>query len=542
MICDDARYGRALLGLVLLAALLRLIGLNWDAGRGLHPDEGNLVRAALTLGVDGRLLPDFHAYNDLALWLPRLVSLPFCEGQDTPCLTLVARVLSALASLAMVPLGAGIARRIAGNEAGLAAALALATSGALVQWAHFGTTESVIALLVVLLWALAVRYLAGAMGERDLVLWSALALGIGFGFKTTAIVLSVIPVTALALAGRPDAARLRHLALMAALALFQAAFLAPSVMFATADWLGVMRFENDVVTGALPVFWTAQFHGATDGLFELRQMWSLTTGAGLLLALVALADRGGWRLVAPGLAFVLVYAALTFGWHAKFVRYLSPILPVVLILAGVGLARLLALPSRAARAAGLAGLGLMVLAGLDHASSYLRPDPRLAMEARLLALSDPDHAVAIEPYDLPQTGGRQQVLLPLADPAATPQAMAEALAQSQWILLASRRNWSVLPRQPGAAPVICALYAGLSDGALGFFPVARTDRLGLFGRLFAPGLSAEETREVFDRPEVFLFHNIERLSVSDLADRLSAPREAAACAAPALQQSWRRGA
>ena len=542
MTCDDARYRRALLALVLLAAVLRLTGLNWDAGRGLHPDEGNLIRAALTLGVDGRFLPEFHAYNDFALWLPRLLSLPVCEAQDAACLTLVARLVSALASLAMVPLGAGIARRIAGNGAGLAAGLVLATSGALVQWAHFGTTESVMALLVVLLWALAVRHLAGAMTERDLALWSALALGISFGFKTTAVVFSAIPLMALALAGRPDAARLRAVALMAAIALFQAAVFAPSVIFATGDWLGVMRFENDVVTGALPVFWTAQFHGATDGVFEMRQMWSLTMGAGLLLALVAVADRSLWRLAAPGLAFVLLYAALTFGWHAKFVRYLAPVLPVLLILAGVGLARLLAQPWRSVQAAGLAGLGLMGLAGLDHASAYLRPDPRLVMEARLLDLASPGDAVAVEPYDLGQVGGLPTVLLPLADPAATPQAMAEALAQSQWVLIASRRNWSVLPRQPGAAPVVCATYAGLSDGALGFFPVARTDRLGLFGRLFAPGLSAEETREVFDRPEVFLFRNIERLPVGELANRLSTPREAAACAAPALQQSWRRGA
>lgn len=539
---DELAYRRVLVALVLLSAVLRLIGLNWDAGRGLHPDEGNLVRAALTLGVEGRILPEFHAYNDFALWLPRLLSLPFCEGQDAACLTLVARVVSALASLAMVPLGAGIARRIAGNWAGLAAALALATSGALVQWAHFGTTESVMALLVVLLWAMAARCLDGAMTERDLALWSALALGIGFGFKTTAVVFSVIPLVALALAGRPDAARLRAVALMATIALFQAAVFAPSVILATGDWLGVMRFENDVVTGALPVFWTAQFHGATDGVFEMRQLWSLTSGAGLLLALVALKGRSGWRLMAPGLAFMLLYAGLTFGWHAKFVRYLAPVLPVLLILAGVGLARLLSQPWRSARAAGLAGLGLMALAGLDHASSYLRPDPRIVMEARLLELASPGDAVAVEPYDLGQAGGLPTVLLPLADPEATPQAMAEALAQSQWILIASRRNWSVLPRQPGAAPVVCATYAGLSDGSLGFFPVLRTDRLGLLGRLFAPGLRAEETREVFDRPEVFLFRNIERLPVGELANRLSSPREAAACAAPALRQSWRRGA
>ena len=89
MIIAEDRYHRALIGLVVLAAVLRLLGLNWDSGRGLHPDEGNLIRAALTLGIDGRILPEFHAYNDLALWLPRLLSLPLCAGDDAGCLSLI---------------------------------------------------------------------------------------------------------------------------------------------------------------------------------------------------------------------------------------------------------------------------------------------------------------------------------------------------------------------------------------------------------------------------------------------------------------------
>lgn len=542
---DALRYRRVLIGLILLAALLRLIGLNWDNGRGLHPDEGNLVRAALTLGIDGRILPEFHAYNDLALWLPRLLSLPFCDGQDGPCLTLVARVLSALASVAMVPLGADLARRMAGRWAGLAAGLALATSGALVQWGHFGTTESVIALLVVLLWWIAARRLEGEMSERDLVLWSALVLGVGFGFKTTSVVLSVIPLTVLALAGRPDAGRLRNFLILAVVASVQALVFAPSLVFATGEWLNVMRFENDVVSGALAVFWTAQFHGARDGVYELRQLWSMTQGAGLALALVGLAitPRAGWRLLAPGLAFALVYAVLTFGWHAKFTRYLAPLLPVVLVLAGAALGHLAAQRrSRAALAAGVAGLGLMVFAGLDHTAAYLRPDPRIAMEARLQALSDPADTVAIEPNDLAQVGGRPHVVVPVTEPGATGAMLAEPLAQAEWLILASRRNWEVLPRQPGAAPVVCGFYAGLADGTLGFVPVARTERLGPLGRLFAPGLSAEETRQVFDRPEVILFRNIERLSAGDLAARLDSPRDPQACTGPALLRRWRMGA
>lgn len=537
-----------LLAIVALGAVLRFLGLNWDHGRGLHPDENNLVNAALTLGIDGRLLPEFHAYNDLALWLPRLLALPFCEASDRACLALVARTLSAAFSLAMIPLAAGIAARIATpdrrNHAALAAALAMAMSPPLVQWAHFGTTESAIGLLVLLLWFIALRWQTGDLTDRQLAILGGVALGVGFGFKTTALAIAVIPVTALALSPLAIGQRVRVLALFAAVLAIQALAFAPSVILATADWLAIMRFENGVVQGTVPVFWTEQFHGATNGVFELRQLWSLTSGAGLLLALTGLAllPRDRWRLALPGLAFAVLYAALTFGWHAKFVRYLAPLIPVILVLAGLGVAQILArVPSRTAQATALTGLALMAMAGIDSASAYLRPDPRVDAETRLMALARPGHSVVVEPRDLPQTGPLPRVTLPLVDGQASPQTLAAPLAGAEWLILASRRNWEVLPRQPGAAPVLCAYYAGLADGSLGYVPMLRSDRSGVFGRLFAPGLSAEETRVVFDRPEVFVFRNTAHLRAEDIAVALEQPRAPGDCAPRVLQRAWRAG-
>ena len=542
MSVSEPLYRRALVWLLILAAILRVIGMNWDAGRALHPDEGNLVRAALMLGVNGRLIPEFHAYNDLSLWLPRLLSLPFCAPDDGACLTLVARAVSAAFSLAMVPLAAAIASGLAGRVAGLVAATLVATSGALVQWAHFGTTESVMAMLVLLVWWLCLRWQQGRLSDVDFALYAATALGVGFGFKTTAAALALMPLTVFVMAGRFDGPRLRLVAVACGVALVQALVFAPSVVFATRAWLDVMAFENGVVAGTNRVFWTAQFTGAVNGLFELRQLWSMTQGVGLLLAAAGLVlmPRAAWRLPAPALVFAALYAALILGWHAKFFRYLAPLVPVILILVGVGVARLFAItPLRSPGYAGLAGVVVMVVAGLDHASAYLRPDPRIVMEERLSALSAPADVVAVEPRDLPQVAGLRTTVLALD--AGTPQALAPALAQAEWLVVASRRNYAVLPRQPDAAPLICSYYAALGNGRLGYFPVARTDRPGFLGRMFDPGLGGEETRVVFDRPEVFLFRNTARQSPEALAQVLAEPADPQACAAETLERSWRRG-
>lgn len=544
MTLTEAQYRSALIGLVLAGAALRLTGLNWDEGRGLHPDEGNLVRAALTLGIEGRLIPDFHAYNDLALWLPRLLSAPFCAAADAGCLTHAARLLSALMSVAAIPLAAGLARQMAGPVAGIAAAAAFAGSAPLVQWAHFGTTESALVLIVTALWFVAVRWQSGQIGDRAAALWSGGMIGLGFGLKTTVLVLAILPLTALVLAGRPQAGRLRAAALGLGLAMALALATTPSLIFATDEWLAVMRFESDVVSGRLQVFWTDQFHGTVPGWYELQQLWSATSGAGVLLAGLGLVllPRRSWRLAAPAVILAVLYGAIILGWQARFVRYLAPLVPVILVLAGVAVGRLAQpLVSRAALACGVAGVGLMVLAGVDQAAIYLRPDPRIVAEAMLATRAAPDEAVSIEPHDLAQTGGHSRLELPLSGQEVTADDLATPLSRAGWIMIASRRNWAVLPRQPDAPKAICGFYAGLANGDLGFVPVAHVARDGPFGRLFAPGLSSEETRRVFDRPEVILLRNEAGLPADEIARRIARPADASACSAEVLQKAWRRG-
>jgi hypothetical protein len=542
----EANYWRWVMGLLVCGAVLRLVGMNWDEGRLLHPDEGNLVRGAQTLWPDGGFIPSFHAYNDLALWLPRLLALAGCDPHDAGCIARTSRMLSAGFSIAAIPIAAEIARRLAGPASGFAAgviaAAMLAMSAPLIQWAHFGTTESVLIFLVVAVWLTTILWLDGTISDIRMMVISSMLIGVGFGFKTTAGVVAMIPLVGLVLAGRPDARRLRLVVLGAILAVMLALAATPSIIFAWEDWRAVMRFENDVVTGRLPVFWTRQFDGTTAGLYELRGLWSATAGGGLLLGLMGLAflPRASWRLAVPGIIFCLVYGAIVFGWSARFHRYLAPLIPVILILAAVGAARL-GQPSygRTIRALVMVCVAVMCLAGIDQAATYLRTDPRIAAEAVLETRALPEDIVAVEPHDVPQTGGLATLTLPLTDPAVTAEILAKMLAEADWLVIASRRNWEVLPRQPGGPAIICRYYASLSTGELGFVPFTRVTRDGPFGSLFAPGITVEETRVVFDRPEVIVMVNVERITETEIADRLSAPADPADCSAQTLATRWK---
>jgi len=264
--------------------------------------------------------------------------------------------------------------------------------------------------------------------------------------------------------------------------------------------------------------------------------------AGLLLALAGLASlpRATRRAALPGLAFALIYAALSFGWHAKFFRYLAPLLPVILVLAGIGAARLIGSTLQSLRVAGMTGLGLCLIAGIDFASGYRFADPRLLAETAIARLTGPADPIAIEPHDLGLTAGRPVTVLPLDDPGATPETLAQALSGGKAMLIASRRNWAVLPGHPATAALTCGFYAALARGDLGFRLHRTFTRQTLFGPLFAPGPGTEETATVFDRPTVLLLLNEAHLPAAEIAARIAAPADPATCTPVALQAEWDR--
>lgn len=543
---DEGFAARALPWIIGLGALLRMQGLGWDGYAGLHPDEGNLIRGAMSLAWPDRLIPDFHAYNGLSLWLPKLVAWPFC-GADAGagCLTWAARLVSALCGAAAVAIGAMLARLLAGPVVALFAAVLLALSEPLLQWAHFGTTESALLLAVLGLWYLAARHLGGALAAGPFGLASGVLIGLALGMKTTGAILGSIPLAALLLAPRPFALR-NLLPAAGGIGLALTIFLlsTPAILWDWPAYSSVMRFEADVVSGAAEVFWTRQFVGATDVLYEIGQLWRMTEGVGLLLAVAGLwiALRGSaWRAWLPGLVLALVYLALIVTWQAKFTRYLAPILPVVLLLAALALDRLSSAGSSSLRVVAVGAVALIAANGVSLALSYRAVDPRQALATDIDARALPGDLVLVEPFDvgahlLPPD--LETEILPLDSGVEAP-ALAAALDQAHWLVIFSRRNWSVLPGLQGEA-ALCRYYAALASGALGFEVVAHFERPTPLGGLLAPGLAAEETRVVFDRPDVFLFERIEMLPRQELETRLAEPVPAAACSPDAIASGLER--
>ncbi len=529
---------------IALGVVLRVQGLGWDQGLLLNPDERNIGTAAARLAFPDHLVPDFNAYNGLALYLARLLAWlisPFTgtPGTDPAAIVLAGRILSAAYASLALPVLAAIARRAFGLPIALFVVACAVFSPGLIQSAHFATTESGLVLcLTVLIW-LCQTYLRGETGHLPFAAQAGLALGIGFGLKTTALVFAVCPLVAV-LVVRRESKQVPGIigmgALAGAITLVLALITTPQLWAATHAYLDTMRFEGDVVRGTAEVYWTYQFEGAISGLFELSQLpWLLgpvvpALGLAAVVALAIAVRRGDRKAIEllPVLAFAIVYSVTICSWYAKFVRYLAPLLPVLMLFAGYFCAQLADLRMRK---------GVMVatgvataLVGLMQAALYQNLDPRIAAWDWLLPQLTAGDRIAVEPADVgppygaPRAGPVEVRFVPVLDKSSPGKIveMADALAQSRWLIVASRRHYSVLPRLARRFPEMCGYYDALWSGRLGYQPVATFRRRPALPAAIDPTGQAEETFTVFDSPQVFVFAKTSALTPTALAQAIEA--------------------
>ena len=201
-----------------------------------------------------------------------------------------------MAGTATVWVAALWARDLGKAVAGAAAALILGVSVPLLQWSHFGTTESALILVVVLLGWISSRALDGRMSVVRFALFGGMVMGLGLGLKTTVLAFALIPLSTLVLWRPGWRAGLRAVAIGGGLAATLWLATTPAIVLNWAEWRATMQFEGGVVRGTMDVFWTWQFVDRVPVLFELRQLWAATEGIGLILSatgLSAIASESG---------------------------------------------------------------------------------------------------------------------------------------------------------------------------------------------------------------------------------------------------------
>lgn len=436
-----------------------------------------------------------------------------------------------------------------------------------VQLAHFYTADTMLTFFIML-----VLYLGAGMARdsgRGRPVALGIALGLALATKVSAapllFVLFVVFYTQShstkvqsPISHALTAVRNMILPLAAATAIF---FLTQP--YALIDWQTFLDHtirESAIARGALDVPYTIQYAGTLPFLYPVWQtaFWGfslplgLVAWAALAASLIRWLRRGAWT-DALLLAWAGPYLVITGLLYTKYMRYMLPLAPVLCILAARFVADLTGYrrlgirdPTLGLRLSWVASL-LLVLATLAYtlffASIYAPAHSWISASEWIYRNVPVGDTIAVEHWDtaLPLTvevdGVRASPtdysyrVLPLydePDDRAKWETVAQDLADSDILVVASRRLYGSIPRVPDRYPATTRYYDLLFAGALGFElageftrgPAWLNPRIPPLPHAVPALFHPDESFVVYDHPRALVLRNAEHLPASELLNRL----------------------
>jgi len=340
----------------------------------------------------------------------------------------------------------------------------------LIQLAHFGTTESLLIFVF-----LVNIYLSSQNPSFKIYLLASIITGVGLATKVSAIFF-IAPF----LFVKPNK---YHLLFLVSGFLFL--LLSPYNLIAKDDFLSSMRYETQVATGALKVFYTTQFEKTIPYLFQFTHIFPYISGLPVFILFFFglihksyIVNRKSIIIFLSCFIYFLYFGQL----YVKWTRFMSPLFFLFPLLAGYFLSNL------KNKYLKLFLLIICLIPGIVFFSQYFRSDIRVVASAWV------DENIPKNSITLSESGN--VVNLPPAnvfyDFYSNP--FPPNLANYDYVIIPSRRVF-----KNNIAP---AYYQDLFSGKSGF---KLLKQFSPPSELFLNPENAEETWSVFDHPTVRLF-------------------------------------
>jgi 4-amino-4-deoxy-L-arabinose transferase-like glycosyltransferase len=388
------------IGLVLLAASLRVYGLfwglpqvyeeatplkkawdiwGWGAGRSFDPNPHFFKYPSLVIYI--HFLGQGLLY--LLLWaagtIESILDYRTLNVVDKSAFLIMGRSISTLLALGTVWLVYLLGRRVGGAVTGITAALLLALNTFHISRSQMVEVDVPLTFFVVMTFWRLVSFME-APTRKNAVL-SGIAVGLAISSKYTGAFLilplvlawlfSLSPKTEKAGSRSPGEGRRHHPAIDLGLALLAsgAVFLLTSpyvILDSGTFWRDLGQEHEHMSSGHFGLGPTSAMAFYAQAITQRLLGWPLAIVAGVGLVYLSVFERRQWALCMA--AFVLLYLAVVGSWTMKADRYLLPTLPLLMVLAGALLASVparlgLQKLRRSHRAAGAVLASLVLAAG-----------------------------------------------------------------------------------------------------------------------------------------------------------------------------------
>jgi len=593
----STRYALALI--LLLAIVLRVYGINWDQGGLFHPDE----RAFLSQVYDLQF-PEGEQWGDItdpeastlnpgsfnwgslphyALKSIQYVVAPY-KWMSMFDLRFAGRALSAVSDTVTVFLVFLIGRAVFSNRAGLLGALLSALAVQQIQLSHFFAVDTFMTTFIVATVYYSIRVAEHGRRRDSLLAGVMFAFAVATKFSVLPLGLALVFAHVIHASSR-DGDRydsggmssvesgmrwrtaFKNMFFTGLVVLGVLIVTQPYMFLDFKTYIDNISTQGQMVRRELDFPFTRQYENTPKYIYQMVQLgtWGLgpvlgiTVWLGLLGAFIAgvLAQRKADLVI---LAWVLPYLLITGWFDVKFMRYMMPITPF-LILYG---ARMLwwsyeVIKSLQPNRRWLQALPIAIVLiftlhySLSFMNVYSGQHPLNDVSSWLRENATPGSRVVQEHWEegIPGVVGlnmhERAELYNDEGPQKFDQ-LTNLLADSDYFVLLSNRLYATIPRLPERYPVTSTFYKKMFSGELGFELAYSGSRyvggLGVdyyedpFARLdFGPpegfeppsgGLLnagfgwADESFSVYEHPQTFIFKNTAELSANQLRFKIDA--------------------
>ncbi len=526
--------------IVITGATLRFYNLNWDLGNFFHPDERNIANAVSRISFFNQLNPQFFAYGGLLIYLDRaLGELLFFVTKNHDWVSnwahinIVGRFLGAFFSTLTIPIFFFLTKKIThSTTAAYHATIISACTVGFIQTSHFGITENLLTLLVSLIALFSLKLYESPTIRAYIFL--AIFCGLAVATKTTGITFLIIPAATMILITVRNKQYIRtasHGFLFTIVACLIFFIFSPYTLLDYPHFSESMRYESGVALGTLPVPYTLQFTNTTPYLYQLKNFfWQLGPIAlisyfgFLLFAVEGILKKKPLHIIF--LLFPLIYFLYVGTWHTKFIRFMMPTLPFLIVFASFGLMWLQRKWGTIGKIIVSIFLGITVFWSLAFFSIYLRPQTRVVASEWIYSNIPKDSKLLTEQWDdgLPiplrdhptSTYIGEQLIMYDTDSEAKMNYLADKLASYDYIILNSRRLYGTLIYLPNKYPLTSQYYEHLFNESLGYKQVKEFSSYPQLFGLIINDDSSEETFQVYEHPKVIIFKNEKRYSKEKL--------------------------
>ena len=468
--------------------LLRLLGINWDQGNLFHPDERQLLMLSQEMTFRN-LDPGWYNYGTFPLYILEFFSFGI---EDMRNLRFPGRIMSSLLDSITIFIVGELGKRFHSKLCGIISSILYSTCVIALQLSHFFTVDTFLNTSIVLIFFLCSNLIKNNNAKNSAYL--AIAIGVGFAIKIS-IFMIAFPVLASLVISSKLRINYKNFKIynlkkfltsglyICLITIFSFCILNPYSIINFGEFINSSKIQSEMARGLIDFPYTRQYENTAPYIYHISQLIKVSLGpflgifsvfsVGYILLRYKKTSNPLWHLF---IIWIVSYFAFYGIIHTKFIRYLFPIIPILLIFNSYTLLSLYENYLYKFKKLALFIITIFLVGATHYLISFIivsNFDHNANIAADYIDVNFPNRSVLIKEHwdeSLPFKNNYIIQEIPLYDSDTTSKIknISEILSNSDGIFISSKRLIGTIPRLDNRYPLTTNYYIKLLDGDLGF--------------------------------------------------------------------------